>query len=298
MKQLFLIAYLLMLLTVQINAQVITGLDISIKFEKDTYSLFEPWNFTVIFKNSSNTALQIRRPYLTNGFTSHGAKINLELKNKKNELWVDTKSITNMCQSEKIYFHTIEPGEVIQQDFICPPPFQILELGENELRFSYNPFCFDTEDTSTYSSVIRLYIKGYSRIDYEAFNYLTKLPNPEFILFPLVHTAVDTSEIKYAEYIITHFPNSFLSKYANLNLCFLYLRKAYFISRKVEKIEVIECLRKTKKYGLLAFKDEDTVISNKARSGINMIMEALARLYYPEEEIPVELENEFFYIPK
>jgi hypothetical protein len=67
----------------------------------------------------------------------------------------------------------------------------------------------------------------------KAFEYLSKLKNPNFIFYPLysVSGPIDTSEAKHAEYIIEAFPNSSFRNYGELFLT------NYYFSKSIEAME-------------------------------------------------------------
>jgi hypothetical protein len=280
----------------QAKTQSLSGLHISLNFEKDTHQLLEPWIFTVEIKNNGNTDIELRSNSIVGGIVSDVAQIKLEIKNRHHEIWTETKSIVNRCQTMKYQPFDLKPSQYVTYYFRCSPAFDLLDIGPNELRITYAPYCNPAENIYAYSAPANLEILNYSEVDLAAYQYLLKLNKPDFILYPIVRAVYDTSDIRYAKYIVDNFPNSILSEYGKLYLCYQYYGKAYLSIRGKDKMSTLEYLRNSKRFGLLALESKNPLILEKANFALGDLLNIVFIAY--DFDVPYELEQEFLYAPK
>jgi hypothetical protein len=295
MKQRFSLIYVCMFLIIQLNAQGVEGLDILLKFEKDTYQLLEPWNFTVEVKNVGKADCAFMPTKIISGQLSEASYIKLEIKNKNHESWVETKSIGNWCHSDyQPYF--LQPGEFVTYEFTCSPALDQLETGSNEFRIAYAPHCRVPKSMYAYSNPVNLKVLDYNDTrNAMVYNYLLKLDRPDFLLSPVVYISRDTSDIKHAEYVVNRFPTSTLAEYANLYLCFEYSVRAHYSATKKDKIRAVEHLRSSKKYGILALQSKNPLIVAKVNFTLAGLFNIALVVY--DYNVPDEIGSEFEYYP-
>ncbi|MFN0214815.1 MAG: hypothetical protein ACKVT2_11210 [Saprospiraceae bacterium] len=288
------ILFLIFAFSLTVNAKKVNELTITLTMENDTLRLLDPWVFNVEVKNTSNFDIDFMPTMIISGYASISAEIKLEIRNSLLNSWVDSKVIINQCSPHtgfKIY--KLKPNELIRYEFYCAPPVKFLEIGQNEIRIAHANFC-DSGNTY-YSFPNCIQIVKYENQDSAACEYLKKLPNPAFILFPVISFSNDTLYIKNAEHLILHFPDSHLAEYGKLYLSYQYLRKANYIAlnNQGSKDEALYYLRNSKKLGVSLLTSQNNRILEKTHSLLERTLLEAATRAYKNYEIPDDITKEF-----
>lgn len=259
--------------------------------------LIDPWKFKLEISNKGESVAQIYPVSVYRGRQSEIGYVSLEIKQDSIIGWIKTNCIIN-THSENGYPSTnpsfgLRPNETFKPNgFYCPSPTNLLRVGTFYTRIVYAPYGIG-DTTRVYSSPLKLTILPYKGIDLSAYEYLKKLSNPNFILYPLVEiSGVDTSDMVHAEYLIKNFPKSIFSDYARLYLTSMYISEAYNVIRKSKKIEDgLLYLRLSKKYGLSVIEKNDSRMREMAIEKLKSLEGISAQLY--NYYSPLEIVEEF-----
>jgi hypothetical protein len=269
-------------------------LGLSVSFEKDTLQLLEEWNFTLEIKNTSAADVDMLLTEIVSGCGSMAFEIKLEIRNQYFNSWTDTKVIKCMYSPYGgSGMYKLKPNEHISYQFRCNPPIGLLDFGTNEIRVSCANFFNSTEDIH-YSVPMNLDIIPPKGQDLAAFNYLKRLPEPDFILAPLFRCIrFDTSKVLHVAYIINHFPESSLAEYGKLYMANIYKLKGEIELRKrepnVEK--AVKYFRSSKNYGIELLSGKDPAIQKASNDLLYIVSENVLRSY--NYMPPDTIEKEF-----
>ncbi|MBL7810431.1 MAG: hypothetical protein JNN28_21585 [Saprospiraceae bacterium] len=284
-----------------VQSQNLNSLDVNLFFEEDTMQLIDPWKFKLEISNNGASEARIYPVSIYGGRRSEIGFISLEIKQDSAADWIRTPCIIN-THSENGYPATnpsfgLQPKETFRSvDFHCPSPTNLLRLGILYARIVYAPYGIG-DTTRIYSPPLKLTITPYRGVDLSAYNYLKKLLNPNFILYPLVEVShVDTSDIVHAEYLVKNFPESSLSDYARLYLTSMYLSKAYNVVKGSKNVEDgLYYLRLSKKYGLSVIEKNEKKMREIAIEKLKSLEGISAQLYnyYSPSEIVEEFTFPF-----
>lgn len=284
-----------------VQSQTLNSLDVNLFFEEDTMQLIDPWKFRLEISNKGASVVRIYPVSIYRGRRSEIGFVSLEVKQDSATDWIRTNCIIN-THSENGYPSAnpsfgLQPKETFRSmDFHCPSPTNLLRTGILYARIVYAPYGVG-DTTRIYSPPLKLTILPYEGVDMSAYNYLKKLPNPNFILYPLVEVLhIDTSDIVHAEYLIKNFSKSSLSDYARLYLTSMYIAKAYNVIRGSKKVEDgLYYLRLSKKYGLLVVEKNEKKMREIAIEKLKSLEGISAQLYnyYSPSEIVEEFTFPF-----
>lgn len=277
-------------------SQQLSGLQVTLKFGKDTFEFLEPWNFGIELSTNNPAGLNVplgdpyQEPY------SSFSEIKVELMDARINKWIDLELIKSACNPDLRNIALIKLDQPYLRVFECAPPFHLAGIvGKVKLRAYYSPLCNGPDSLKHYSAPTEITILNLSPKDEAAFNYLkTALKKPQQIYYPLLFVGGDTANITPVKHLLEYFPASTLADYANLHLSALYQIKFNSEAAKHADSSRIDYLRESKRYALKGLLSKNPIVVQRSKNNLLSYQGHIISVYYPDWP-PEELYDEFGY---
>jgi len=287
----------------------------NINFERDTIGPLDPLVFNFSITNVSDSSIEIFPVIFQDRELLYG-HFNIEYKNKHDQEW-RIHAIRNQNYEHqygvKSNLMKIEPGEVVTSEkiiFSFRDFFDSVEVGsEYEFRINSRKIepSLNKKDNALKIDfkVSKLLIANYSGDDKRVYEYVKKLPEPDFFYQPLYTTHFiyyedDKLESDYpylqdAEFIANNFSGSKFTPWINLYISSIYVRIAKNFQIKPNKDTCISYLRKSKHFLEKVNEIEHGSYVQPFIDSIYVGYIDIVNDLYPNGDIPLNILNEYIY---
>lgn len=275
-----------------------SGLQVNLKFEKDTFEFLEPWSFEVRLVNTSSADLKVAVGHYYQGTSTNNCEIKIEMLDATENKWIDLELISSIWTSAPTDFAILNLHHPYLRLFDCAPPLHLEGItGRIKVRASYSAYYSGPDSLKYYSDPTEITILSLPQKDEAAFKYIkASFKKPQTIFYPLLWVGSDTSNITPVKYLLEHFPESAFADYAILHLTVLY--KIKFIRERAEKAENsrFDYLRIAKQYALKGLLSKNAIIAERSKNSLSSIANLIIGVYspvWPPEELLSEFEFDF-----
>lgn len=260
-----------------------SGLQVNLKFEKDTFEFLEPWSFEVELSTNRSTDMKVSVGIYYQGPQTSNCEMKVEMLDTTINKWIDLELISSIWTSAPTDFAILNLHHPYLRFFDCAPPLHLDGItGKIKIRASYSAYYSGPDSLKHYSDPTEITILSLPQKDEAAFKYIkASFKKPQTIFYPLLWVGSDTSNITQVKYLLEHFPESAFADYAILHLTVLY--KIKFIRERAEKAENsrFDYLRIAKQYALKGLLSKNPIVVERSKESLSSIANLIIGVYSP-----------------